>query len=928
MLPHPRRFDLPRVDAPPSRSGLPLLGALAPLVMAVVLWAVTQSIFSLLIGLLSPVLAFAGLLDRRLSARRQRRDEAARVRKELAALERRLSDHLDAERDRLARAARGPARVGAGATLRGDALEMPIALGSAQLPSALEWPTDDLGRLPAVLAAEAREVMRRSDRVRGPVVVDARGGLAVTIEGDADAGATGAAVRRALALRCALALPDDWDLLAPEGEDWCRGLARRVTTASPPEQGEPVSGGEWVLTGPAGEIRIGVPERASSAAMRLTIGVDDAMLAGDGVTHRLAAFRPQRVSRAQAALAIAARDRDTSPGATAGELPASVDYDELAGVVGRAGGLAAPLGLAVDGRPVLVDLVDDGPHAIVGGTTGSGKSELLVTWVLGMAARTPPSQLSLLLVDFKGGAAFAPLEQLPHVVGVLSDLDSQAARRAVVSLRTELLRRERMLAERRARSIEELDPGLMPRLVVVVDEFAALIAEQPELGAVVTDLAARGRSLGIHLVLCTQRPAGIVKDAVLANATLRVSLRVNNRHDSSSVIGSDAAAELPSLPRGRGVLAVEGRPVPMQVARATESDIAAVSENWRGAPTAAAFWTPGLPKLVTRADLVSLPAPPAPGLVFGLVDLPEQQRIGAAVYDPAVDGHLLVIGGRGAGTTTTLAAIAEAAGAAALVGSSCLPDAWALIQRVADLPSAPSKHAAGPLLLVDDVDRLLDEAGDEARVDLAALLVRAARSLEVGGGALVLGASRPLGGVSTLNSAIDRRLLLALPSREDHVMAGGDGRDWSVRRRPGSGIWGGAEIQVATAPAPPAHEIEVARVALDPTQTLAIATGRVGVVREGLRHAGTTTLTLDDVDRQGGALPLGIPVIGDIDDWLADFGALDRARRSGRLLVHAASPADVRALTRIRRPLPPLDPRRDEAWCIDGREVTRVTTPW
>src|SRR5690606_23108114 len=103
--------------------------------------------------------------------------------------------------------------------------------------------------------------------------------------------------------------------------------------------------------------------------------------------------------------------------------------------------LAVPVGVAAHG-PAFVDLVADGPHALVAGTTGSGKSELLVSWVLALAGRIPPDRVSFLLVDFKGGSAFAPLAQLPHVVGVVSDLDPASARRAVESLRAELRRRE------------------------------------------------------------------------------------------------------------------------------------------------------------------------------------------------------------------------------------------------------------------------------------------------------------------------------------------------------------------------------------------------------------------------------------------------------------------------------------------------------
>ncbi|TPW76002.1 FtsK/SpoIIIE domain-containing protein [Schumannella soli] len=931
LLLQPRRFTLPRVAAPPSRSGLPLLGALAPLVMAVVLWAATQSIFSLLLGLLSPVLALAGLLDRRVSARRRRREEAVRVRRELRLLEDEVVAHLRAETERIALAAARPTRRTASAMVA-DREPMPlVTLGSALLPSALEWSRAEIDALPAPLAAEARDLISRVELVLAPVVVEADHGVAVAIDGD-DTGIEIAAVRRALALSCAVALPTDWSIQSPPDEPWSSTLPHRLATPGRAPGADLLQGTAspdadpaWVLRGPSREIRIGSSANATGAGVRLLVGERDSRLVDSSGDRTLPGFRPRRLSRAQAAQAAAEFAESTWAVGDGTGLPESVAYADLVHHAADDGSLATPIGVDGAGAPVLVDLVGDGPHAIVGGTTGSGKSELLVTWVLGMAARTAPAHLSFLLVDFKGGAAFAPLEALPHVSGVLSDLDAPAARRAVVSLRTELLRRERVLAQERVRSIEELAAGVLPRLVVVVDEFAALITEQPELGSVITDLAARGRSLGIHLVLCTQRPAGIVKDAVLANATLRLSLRVNNRHDSSSVIGSAVAAELPALPRGRGVLAVEGRPVPLQVARATERDVDAVVRSWRGAPTAPAFWTPGLPPRVERSDL---PSAPSGGLAFGLVDLPEQQRIGVAAYDPGQDGHLLIIGGRGAGTSTAIAAIAAAAGSDAIVVPRTLADAWAVALRTAETVTTVAGSGSRPVLLVDDVDRLLDDAGDEGRGDFAALLVRAARTLEIAGGALVLGASRPLSGVSALSAVIDRRLLLALPSREDHVIAGGEGRDFSVRRRPGSGIWDGAEVQIAwTGAVAPAAPV-VSRVRIEPTAALAVVSGRPDEVLRGLRRLGTPAMTLDQLDRQGGVAPAGTVVVGDVDDWLADYAGLDRARRGGILLVHAATAADVRALTRIRRPLPPLDPRHDEAWRVEGRDVVRVRTPW
>ncbi|RII96145.1 cell division protein FtsK, partial [Clavibacter nebraskensis] len=119
----------------------------------------------------------------------------------------------------------------------------------------------------------------------------------------------------------------------------------------------------------------------------------------------------------------------------------------------RAGTLAAVIGVGHAG-PVAVDLVADGPHAVVAGTTGSGKSELLVTWMAALAAAHPPEEVTVLLVDFKGGAAFDPLLVLPHAVGLVTDLDGQGARRALESLRAEVRHRERVLRDAGARDVD------------------------------------------------------------------------------------------------------------------------------------------------------------------------------------------------------------------------------------------------------------------------------------------------------------------------------------------------------------------------------------------------------------------------------------------------------------------------------------------
>ncbi|WP_201845739.1 FtsK/SpoIIIE domain-containing protein [Myceligenerans indicum] len=221
----------------------------------------------------------------------------------------------------------------------------------------------------------------------------------------------------------------------------------------------------------------------------------------------------------------------------------------------RSGSWAVPLGRTTTGT-VTWDIVSDGPHLLVAGTTGSGKSELLRALVLGLALQHPPGHLMLGLVDFKGGAGLGELTGLPHVVGQVTDLDATLAARALTGLQSELRRRKRILAEHGVADVAALARDTMPRLVVVVDEFRALADELPELLPGLVRIAAQGRSLGVHLVLATQRPAGAVNADVRANVTTRLALRVTDPLESRDVVDCPDAAALPVDRPGRAVLRI------------------------------------------------------------------------------------------------------------------------------------------------------------------------------------------------------------------------------------------------------------------------------------------------------------------------------------------------------------------------------------
>lgn len=245
---------------------------------------------------------------------------------------------------------------------------------------------------------------------------------------------------------------------------------------------------------------------------------------------------------------------------SAGTDPATAEH--LATTWSRSSGRPiALLGVAAEG-PVSVDLAADGPHALVGGTTGSGKSELLQTLVAGLAVTSPPDELGFVLVDYKGGSAFSECARLPHTVGLVTDLDAHLTSRALISLDAEMKRRERLLARAGARDLDgyrraaavcrDLPP--LARLVIVVDEFKALAEEFPDFVDGLVRVAALGRSLGLHLVLATQRPAGIVSADMRANIALRIALRVRDRSDSEDVVDSADAAALDPRTPGRACL--------------------------------------------------------------------------------------------------------------------------------------------------------------------------------------------------------------------------------------------------------------------------------------------------------------------------------------------------------------------------------------
>ncbi|TFD85884.1 cell division protein FtsK [Cryobacterium lactosi] len=389
----------------------------------------------------------------------------------------------------------------------------------------------------------------------------------------------------------------------------------------------------------------------------------------------------------------------------------------------RARSTEAVIGLSLDG-PFSIDLVRDGPHGLVAGTTGSGKSEFLQTLVASLAVANRPDAMTFVLIDYKGGAAFSECAHLPHTVGMVTDLDTHLVSRALNSLRAELIRREGLLGDAGAKDLEayyRLHAAAggenLPRLAIVIDEFAAMAKELPDFVSGLIDVAQRGRSLGVHLVMATQRPSGVISPEIRANTNLRVALRMTDAGESSDVIDVPDAARIQKVTPGRAFARLgHASVIPFQTARvggqvkvggdttrrapsvtrlpperfsraaprpqivsSREGDVTELSvlvsairaaTESLGIPEQHSPWLPALPALVRLDTLGVEPTAPAgrdpagDGRVrWALEDLPARQTQQDAVLDLADFGHLYIVGAPGSGRSQALRTIAASSAA-------------------------------------------------------------------------------------------------------------------------------------------------------------------------------------------------------------------------------------------------------------------------
>lgn len=656
--------------------------------------------------------------------------------------------------------------------------------------------------------------------------------------------------------------------------------------------------------------------------------------------------RPEFVSRLDLAAA-----RESRQAVIPAQLPTLVPWSRMQTEITTEGServepatITRGVPLGHDGQAVVrIDLEIDGPHALVGGTTGSGKSELLRTLALGWAAHRSPAEMHLLFIDFKGGATFSGLVDLPHAVGLVTDLDPVVAERALLSLRAELRRRERALVEAGVRDLGHR-PGLFARLVVLVDEFAALIESFPDLHSVFADISARGRSLGVHLVLCTQHPAAAIRDAVATNCATRIAFRMSDSAGAAFIGGP--GRELSAAPPGRAVVVTADASHVIQVATIDDADVTAVRERWSAVSSGRGPWLPPLPLSLDRSSLgiaaaARAPAlsaggaPPSPAaelepLAFGLIDDPAEQRQVPALWNSQRDGSLAVLGAPRSGRSTALAALATAAqlaGAPVVSMPPSVVEAWDVLERLAEKPLTRG------LLVADDLDHVL-AACDELATDFMARWDAAARAIRCEGG----GVAASIGPISTARSLLsgrfDSRLILRCLDSDDHHLAGAPRGLFNRAAPAGRGWWADREV----------HVVHDSLAVLESPQSdpqpwnlpadfdVIVVTRRVDAVVDSLRRAHPDRAIVRDlaaeqsfVSSSPPAVTVGPRVfIADPEGWQSAWSLFTTLRRTAPIVITRADAADVRSLLGARVVPPPIDRHAADVWVVEpGRTVCR-----
>ena len=383
--------------------------------------------------------------------------------------------------------------------------------------------------------------------------------------------------------------------------------------------------------------------------------------------------------------------------------------------------LAVPIGLRGKDDLVYLNLHEKahGPHGLIAGTTGSGKSETIQSYILSLAVNFHPHDVAFLLIDYKGGGMANLFKDLPHLLGTITNLDGAQSMRALASINAEIHRRERLFGQYGVNHINQYQKKFklgeatepLPHLFLISDEFAELKVNQPDFIKELVSIARVGRSLGVHLILATQKPSGVVDDQIWSNSRFKLALKVADRGDSMEMLRTADAAEITQT--GRAYLQVgnnevyelfqtawsgaDYQPEKDQLGiedhtiylinelgqyEVLNQDLSGLdmAEEIKEVPTElevivqeinhlhqeegiAAVAQPWLPPLKERITLDELDKVvpieawqkrTAPSVLIGVADIPQAQKQEAVAIDLSKDGNILLYGSPGTGKTTFL----------------------------------------------------------------------------------------------------------------------------------------------------------------------------------------------------------------------------------------------------------------------------------
>ncbi len=546
-----------------TAANFPVIGVVAPMVVAGLVWGLTGSSFALLGAVIAPTMVVAHYVDGvRRAARESRRTESARARERAA--EREANNVQHARR----------------------------------------------------IVDENRAHPSVAEIARNPEWFPARNGATVVRAGH-----------------------------HPDGSPWLVDVVAGVTVIG----NGPIADAVWTSLIVQATAQLGVPQNPGGPARWVN---------GASIS---------RGESTEVALVIRCSDRGIDSVTARGSLPTRVDYlpDDVSGADGILKAIAR-----INHARLQVSLTSDTPHLLIAGRTGSGKSHALAALVVDWAKRFTPTELQFVGIDFKGGATLDRLGGLPHHLATLTDLTATDVPRAIAGLSAEIRRREAEFVRQRVATIE--NASNVPRLAIVIDEVHEFLRQFPAAHDLLADIARRGRSLGIHLVLAVQQPSGVLRDSVLANIPVRICLTMNTHHDVIQVLGR-ATSVAPA--RGRCAVTLgDGLVHDVFVSPVDSAQLTELARERVHAPP----WQPAL----------SAPIPREGRKGFGLVDDVVNARYHLAHWQPG-DGDVVVVGDRGSGRTETLRALVD--------GHSAT---W--------VTSALELEHNARIVVIDDLDRMVD----------------------------------------------------------------------------------------------------------------------------------------------------------------------------------------------------------------------------